>query len=522
MIKRDIFLYGPPGSGKSTTGKRLAQSLHLPFVDLDEEIERAQGQSITQIFAAEGEAAFRRYERKALLTLPETETGIVISLGGGALIHPENQQWVETRGVIVFLETCLPNALERLSQKTQTRPLLTGNLEETLANLFQERAGHYASFDLRVTTDNLCIEELVWQIQILLGRFQLDAMGSYSVSVQAGGFKDVGVYLSSIASPPLVALVSDENVGKLYAGAAVDSLRTAGFEVFTILVAPGEANKTIHTIATLWDQMLSHGMGRDGLVLALGGGVVSDLAGFAAATYLRGVPWAVVPTTLLSMADASLGGKTGIDLPGGKNLAGAFHPPRFVLADTNLLSSLPEEEWRSGMAEIVKHGIIGDPQLFALCSNLPVAHIMQTPKAILLEIVRRAMAVKIKIIENDPYEKGERAALNLGHTIGHAVEQASHFQLRHGEAVAVGLVQEARLAETLQLADAGLSNQIAHVLTRLGLPVEVPLHLSPTEVEKAIMLDKKKKNGKVQFALPVEIGKVQTGIEISLLSEYWR
>jgi 3-dehydroquinate synthetase len=211
-----------------------------------------------------------------------------------------------------------------------------------------------------------------------------------------------------------------------------------------------------------------------------------------------------MPTTLLSMVDASLGGKTGFDLPEGKNLIGSFHPPKLVLADPGLLLTLPERELRSGMAEVVKHGIISDPELFELCSRS-----LDWVKANLEEIVKRAMAVKIKVIEEDPHEKGFRAVLNLGHTVGHAVELVSKFELRHGEAIAIGMVTEVKYAERIGIAGKGLPDVIGEVLSELGLPVEIPKELSREEILRAMRVDKKKNAKAIRFALPVEIGKVE-------------
>jgi shikimate kinase / 3-dehydroquinate synthase len=228
------------------------------------------------------------------------------------------------------------------------------------------------------------------------------------------------------------------------------------------------------------------------------------MAGFAAATYMRGISWVGVPTTLLAMVDASLGGKTGFDLPQGKNLIGSFYPPKLVLADPRLLNTLPEAELRSGMAEVVKHGIIADPDLFELCGRG-----LECVKSDLEQVVKRAMAVKIKIIEEDPYERAFRAALNLGHTIGHAVELVSRFQLRHGEAIAIGMVAEAKLAERLDLAVPGLSDKIRQTLITLGLPTDIPLDLSRQAILRTIRVDKKKDASAIRFALPVDIGEVE-------------
>jgi 3-dehydroquinate synthetase len=213
------------------------------------------------------------------------------------------------------------------------------------------------------------------------------------------------------------------------------------------------------------------------------------------------------------MVDASLGGKTGVDLPEGKNLIGAFHPPALVLADPNTLATLPEAELRSGLAEVVKHGIISDPGLFELC-----AAGYESVRSDLAGIVRRAMAVKVAVIETDPYERGIRAALNLGHTVGHAVELVSGFRLRHGEAIAIGTVVEARLAERLGKAQAGLSEQIAVTFAGLGLPTGIPPELAREAIIEAMKVDKKKASGVVRFALPVAIGKVEVGVAVEDLS----
>jgi 3-dehydroquinate synthase len=277
-----------------------------------------------------------------------------------------------------------------------------------------------------------------------------------------------------------------------------------------VLLPAGEQQKTIQTVGSLWEAFLDAGLERSSTVLALGGGVTSDLAGFAAATFLRGVTWVAAPTSLLGMVDASLGGKTGADLPRGKNLVGAFHPPRLVLVDPATLASLPEVELRSGLAEAVKSGVIGDEALFRLC-----AAGWRSVMATLEDVVRRSMAVKVRLIQEDPYEKGRRAALNLGHTIGHALEAGSGYLLRHGEAVAIGMVAAARLSEHLEVAEPGLAEEIAAALQGLGLPVEVPPGMDWETILQGMQVDKKRLGGALHFTLPERIGKVQVGREVT-------
>jgi 3-dehydroquinate synthase len=270
------------------------------------------------------------------------------------------------------------------------------------------------------------------------------------------------------------------------------------------MIPSGEEYKNLELVSLLWRSFLENGLDRKSTVIALGGGVIGDLAGFAASTFMRGIAWVAVPTTLLAMVDASLGGKTGFDLPEGKNLIGSFHPTKLVLADPQVLKTLPERELISGMAEVVKHGIISDPELFGLCSRG-----LDWVKEHLEETVRRAMAVKIKIIEEDPYEKGFRAALNLGHTVGHALELVSRFELRHGEAIAIGMVVEAKYSAGIGLAASGLVEAVAGTLAALGLPTRIPLELPRAEILRTMRADKKKNAGAIRFALPVEIGKVE-------------
>jgi 3-dehydroquinate synthase len=300
----------------------------------------------------------------------------------------------------------------------------------------------------------------------------------------------------------------------LYGERALSSLQSAGYLTSQLVIPAGEAHKNLETVASLWRACLEAGLDRKSTVVALGGGVVGDLAGFAASTFMRGCNWVAVPTTLLAMVDASMGGKTGFDLPEGKNLVGAFYPPRLVLADPDVLSTLPERELRAGLAEVVKHGVIADPELFELC-----AQGWKMVTARLPEVVRRGMAVKVKVIEVDPYEKGIRAGLNLGHTIGHAVELVSGFSLLHGEAVGIGMVAEAQLAERLTVATPGLSDAIAEVLIGLDLPVEISEELDRAELIRAMRVDKKKAQGVIRFALPVRIGEVKVGVEIKDLEE---
>jgi 3-dehydroquinate synthase len=493
-----IFLYGPPGTGKSTIGQLLAEKLRLPFIDLDRVIETKAGMSIPQIMEQQGEAAFRDLETVALKSLSSPLSagegqGVresIIALGGGALLRDENRAFAESNGIVLLLMAELLTLLDRIQHEPGKRPLLAGDLKDKLTALLEKRKDHYASFPLQHHVDNKPAEQNAREAQIKLGRHHLSAMGEYDVIVG---------HASSVTGLQNPIIVTDENVAK-YHLEKIQSL----FSAQAVVIPAGEEHKNLDTVSHLWRSFLHNGLDRKSTVIALGGGVVSDMAGFAASTYMRGIQWIAIPTTLLAMVDASLGGKTGIDLPEGKNLVGSFHPPKLVLADPSLLLTLPERELISGMAEVVKHGIISDPGLFEMCTQG-----MDWVRQNLETVVKHAMAVKIKVIEEDPYEKGIRAALNLGHTVGHAVELVSGFELRHGEAIAIGMVAEARYAERIGVASKGLADTIGKVLSSLGLPVEIPADMPRSKIVNAMRMDKKKNAKAIHFALPAEIGRVE-------------
>lgn len=490
-----IFLYGPSGSGKSTIGKMLACHLNLPFVDSDQVIEANAGKSIPQIVAAQGMSKVRELETDALNQIINDKES-VIALGGGALLRDENRALVEAHGKVVLLEAEISTLVERLQNDPNERPLLAGDLKTKLISYLEGRAEHYSSFPLKVRVDEKSPEQISRKIQTLLGRHHLTAMGEYDAIV--GKISDLPNFQNPI-------IVTDENVAKFHLG-------KLNIEK-SIIIPAGEEHKNLETISYLWKSFLENGLDRKSAVIALGGGVLSDMAGFAASTYMRGIQWVGIPTTLLSMVDASLGGKTGFDLPEGKNLIGSFHPPKLVLADPSLLLTLSDRELRSGMAEVVKHGIISDPDLFAMCDRG-----LDWVKDNLEEVVKRAMAVKIQVIEEDPYEKGIRAKLNLGHTVGHAVELVSKFKLRHGEAIAIGMAVEAKYSARVGLASQSAVEAIADSLSALGLPIRIPEEMPREEIIRAMRVDKKKNAKSIRFALPVEIGKVEL-LEVTDLEE---
>jgi 3-dehydroquinate synthase len=495
----NIILYGPPGSGKTAVGYALARRLEREFVDSDSLVEASAGRAIPEIFEQSGEAEFRRLEAEACAEVAR-RPGVVAALGGGALLNPANRAALERTGLVLCLRAEPAEMLARLKAEGN-RPLVAGDDPEAkLASLLEARRELYASFSAQVDTSGKSVEAIAEEIENLLEprTLRVDAPGlRHEIVLGYGLLERLPALLAERGLDGSVALVTDENVASCLAPLP---------DVPTLRLPPGEAQKNLDTARQVYDFCLANGLDRRSLLIALGGGVIGDLTGFAAATYMRGIRLVNVPTTLLAMVDASLGGKTGVDLPQGKNLVGAFHPPVVVISDLLLLNTLPSAERVSGMAEVVKHGLIGDAALFE--------EIEAAPKSFgSLAQMQRAIEVKVRVVEADPFEKGQRAALNLGHTIGHGVEAASGFAQRHGEAVAIGTAAEARLAAALGLCEPNLPGRIEAVLQSVGLPVRCP-GLEPQAIRQAMSADKKKASGRLKFALPKRVGEVVWGVEV--------
>ena len=425
-------------------------------------------------------------------------------------MDPANRAAVAQHGIIVCL-TCDPSELlARVSRENSDRPLLdVADPRAEIERLAAQRRQAYAAIPWQVDTTRLPVAVVAERVLQFAGFVTLPVRhpgGEYPIHVGDGLLAHLGSALRAAGASEggCVALVSNPVVAVLYGGQVEESLRLAGFRTVVCSVPDGEQHKTLSTVASLYDQFLAGGLDRTCLVLSLGGGVTGDIAGFAAATFMRGVCFAQVPTTILAMADASVGGKAGVDLPQGKNLAGAFKQPELVAIDPGVLATLPEEEVRSGMAEVIKHGVIGSPDLFAELESPPSN--FQCP--ISGPQLARTLEVKIAVVEQDPFEQGRRAVLNLGHTVGHGLERLSNFTLRHGEAVSIGMVAAARIAAALGRADAGLAARIESVLDAWGLPVRCPPH-HVGAIWEATTHDKKRRGRALRWILPQAIGQVE-------------
>jgi 3-dehydroquinate synthase len=341
-----------------------------------------------------------------------------------------------------------------------------------------------------------------------------------TIEIAPGALATLGDRVAALHPKQRVAIIADQQVAQLYGGKALASMIASGLALGSTVggtVAPGlftfptgEQHKTRATWGALTDQLIAAGHRRDSVFVALGGGVTGDLAGFVAATFLRGVPVVQVPTSLLAMIDASIGGKTGVDTPAGKNLVGAFHQPSLVLIDPQFLRTLPTADLRSGLAEAIKHGVIADASYFSwIASSLrEILNAEDADDATHLRLVQRSVEIKVDVVARDEREGGVRKILNFGHTIGHAIEHVTGYGVPHGDAVAIGMVAEARLAERLGIARVGLADTVATVCDAAGLPVRMPDGVAAAECVTATRTDKKSRGGKVEYALPEALGRM--------------
>ena len=338
---------------------------------------------------------------------------------------------------------------------------------------------------------------------------------SYAIKVAPGLLKQLGGECARLKLGDRCAIITDTNVGKFFAKPVYESLLKAGFEPVLVTVTAGEKAKSLKSVQSCYDQLAAHRLERKSFIVALGGGVVGDLAGFVAATYLRGIPFVQIPTTLLAQVDSSVGGKTGVNLRAGKNLVGAFYQPRLVLCDLDTLKTLPEREFRAGLAEVVKYGIIFDAKLFAQLER-DLLKILKRDRKILVPIIARCCEIKAEVVAQDETENGLRAILNFGHTVGHAIENSSGYgKYLHGEAIAIGQVAAAKLShKILGLASDDIA-RIEKLFVRAGLPVRIKLNSAQRKkLFTAMKLDKKVSAGEIKFVLVEKIGKVVWGRKI--------
>ena len=559
-MKPNIFITGFSGTGKTTVGRTAARLLDWRFVDLDERIEAAAGISIDAIFAQYGEPRFRALETQALLAACQSDRQ-VISTGGGVITADANREAMSANGAIVCLEASPETIYARVLAQNQgdhalVRPMLAdADPMQRIRVLKAQRQFHYTLAHWTVHTDRLspaqAAHEVVRAFDILNDESDGDeicyraypkwmeareqemansngnpaaaappatqpasdqpsahdlaatvrtSQGDYPVWVGWGILDELGERAQSLLDASVAYIITDEGV-QSQARRAQFALEAAGIAAHMFIMPAGETHKTLETAQFIYRWLAERKAERGHLVVAVGGGVVGDLAGFAAATYLRGMPLAQIPTSLLAMMDASIGGKVAVDLPQGKNLVGAFYQPKFVLADVSALQTLPPRELTSGWAEAIKHGLILDAELLADFERRSQP-ILALERDIATNIIRRSVAAKANIVSQDERETlGIRILLNYGHTIGHAIESSTGYsRLLHGEAVSIGMMGAAYIGESLGMLSPDEVARQRALLDAYGLPLSFP-DMDIPAVNDAMLSDKKTAGRSIRWVM---------------------
>ncbi len=547
------------GSGKTTVGRTLARKLNKRFIDSDHEIEARTGASISLIFEIEGEESFRQREAEVIKDLV-MRSDIVLATGGGAILHPRSRELLAAHGTVVYLRASVNSILQRTAHD-RSRPLLqTEDPRQRIEELARQRDPLYNEIaDIVVDTGRPNVQFLV---QTILAQLEGDASMAPAVDIQPDGVAVPSLLPSSttlsmanapfsLSPTPLfstsptaqpaaitlqvelgergypiaigpnllddtalvtsqlagerVAIVTNTVVAPLYLARLTASLLAAGKKITTIVLPDGEEEKNWSSLMLIFDALLADKCDRKTTIVALGGGVVGDMAGFAAATYMRGVPLVQIPTTLLAQVDSSVGGKTGINHPLGKNMIGAFYQPRAVIADTATLATLPLRELSAGLAEVIKHGAIIDTVFFDWIEG-NIAALMAREPAALAHAIQRSCEIKADIVRQDERESGLRAILNFGHTFAHAIEAGLGFGTwLHGEAVGCGMVMAADLSCRLGFIDAHARDRLTALVKASGLPVVAPDLGGGTWLE-LMQVDKKNEGGTIKFILLRPLG----------------
>jgi shikimate kinase/3-dehydroquinate synthase len=527
-----IVLIGPSGSGKSELAARLSERLGYRSIDTDKLVERRIEMPISAFFERFGEAAFRALETEAVRQACGIDRS-VIATGGGAILEPAN--WAAFRpGAAVVGLTAQPATLvgriraqtARVGQGAE-RPLLAGDAQARIEAQLAIRGPLYTRADVTIDTDNRGPDEVADLAESAVRQLTREGLIPWLSILTPAERSDSWIFPGIRRNLPAlisrrwpgarrVWVITDNHVAGLWMSDLQACFDASGLQSTPLIIPAGEASKTFHTIQDLCNQMTARGVTRRDVVVALGGGVVGDVAGFVAAICLRGLPLAQLPTSLLAMVDSSSGGKTGVNTPAGKNLVGAFYQPGIVAVDPEFLSTLPEPEYRSGMAEVIKHAVIQPSTPFAgrtLWNQLAeIPDLEEVPAGQMTSLLAINIAIKQSVVQADERESDLRMVLNFGHTAGHAIE-ADGYRYRHGEAVALGMLVESRIALQLGIIDQAFVSNLTDLIRRAGLPVTVQASLDT--VLANVAKDKKNVDGSVHWVLPVVSGGVDVRAGVS-------
>lgn len=500
------------GTGKTSVGREISRKLGYRFIDTDVLIEEREGMPISVIFKNRGEDYFRKLEQDVVAVVSR-EKDVVIATGGGVIKNRTNVENLRRRGVLIWLKASPEIILKRIMTEGGKRPLL--DVDEPLHEinkLLEERMELYKQGDMSIDTDYITPEEAAEEI---IEKLALDSKAvtvgleerSYEIVIGTGTIKKLGVRVKELR-PSRVAVISNRTVFPLYKDAVLGSLREHDMEPVVVLMPDGEEYKDFEWVNKLHGELLKAGLDRSSVLIALGGGVIGDIAGFVASTYMRGIRFVQVPTTLLAQVDSSVGGKTGVNHPLGKNMIGTFYQPSLVLVDIDTLRTLPQREFYAGMAEVIKYGIIADSELFDFL--LVNRDGIITHGDAVVHIIKRSCEIKADVVSKDERESGLRAILNYGHTVGHAVETVTGYtKYLHGEAVAIGMYAAAKLAVITGMLDKKELEAIKDIIRLYELPVDMPGDLAVDDIISAMEMDKKARAGKLSFILPESTGRVK-------------
>lgn len=509
----NIILTGMMGVGKTTIGEKLAQKLNLDFLDLDQYIEKKTQLKITQIFSKYGEPYFRRLEKNFCKEIAQ-KRNLVISTGGKTLLNKENLKIFSSSGIIITLLSSPDIILKRIQKGGNARPLLASSQSKKFYEIYRKRELHYLNLPNKIDTTSLNKEKVVDEIlKLIKGQVKKIEMtlggNRSSVIVKKGLVNDIGSCLKDTIQEKRVFILSDNKVFGIHGKKILKELERIHLKSSVFLLQPGERQKNIRTAEKIYHWLLKERASRSSVLVCFGGGVISDLGGYTASTFHRGVKLVNIPTTLLSQIDASIGGKNGINLQETKNQIGTFYFPSLILIDPLFLITLDTQYMKEGMIEAMKAGIIGDHKLFLIIKKNANQVILKDLK-LLEEVIKRAMGVKLNIVHQDPYEKGIRRILNLGHTFGHALEGYFNYgQISHGQAVGLGMICASKMGMLMNIATEKILSEIKEILKVM----KMPLYLENLDVSKILSLmecDKKRKEDRISFIIPKKMGEAVT------------